>query len=228
MKTKAILFLIGSILFPALANAQDTIYAGSIPSEEYFRQINEQMKIMEYALQEQFKALEINTDSLEKNLERLRIQFENIPEPVIPEDFMKDFQLYFPQDIHVDFPEEFNFDFFQDFRFNVDMDVFSTTVNLDGTSGKKEVLIIVEETTPSMMIDINGEVSSGIVKVEILDPAGKKQGGFSVENSDAPGGEVANGIINKNVKSPATGKWKVVISSDKAVGKVFVSSIQQP
>jgi len=208
MKNRAILSAIIVILLLGTtiksAACQDTIYTGSFPSAEDLKAIQEQMKVMEFALQEQFKALDLNSESLEKNLESIREQLENMPKIEIPEDFMKEFQ------------------------FNFERNMFATTVKLEGESGKKEVVIVVEEENPFLHLNINGSVKTGSVRVEIIDPSGKRQGSFTIENSDNGNGEMVNSSINKNIKNPSTGKWKIQVTSEKATGNIYVSSMQMP
>ncbi len=239
MKTRARLFALLLILVPGSAGltiqAQDTIYTGAFPSPEAFKELTEQLRIMEFTLQENLKDLEFNADSLAFNLDRLRMDLENLPRPLIPEDFMYDLQenlLMFQEDFLKDFQEEnyfhFQEDFMRDFDENFQKRFFATTVDLEAESGKKEVIINVEEEIPVLYININGGIKTGNVKVEIFDPEGKKQGSFYIENTDINSKDAVNGSLNKNINMPLTGNWKVMINSEKASGHIFISSMQHP
>jgi hypothetical protein len=131
-------------------------------------------------------------------------KLKNLPDPlVIPDDIAKNFG--------------------NDF----DRDVFTTTVNLKGESKTKEIVVNVEKKIPVMFLIIKGGVKSGIISVEIYDPNGKKQGGFSIESDNSKIGEIVNGSINKSLKRPIIGNWKIKIDSDKAIGDIFITSIQK-
>jgi len=209
MKKRAILFLVSVVFLLFGINSrtvlcQDTIATGSFPSTESFKTMTEGWKIMEQAFKEQFKALDLNTDSLKYYLELLNEQIKNLPDPmVIPDDIAKSFGN------------------------NFDRNVYTTTVNLKGESKIKEVVVNVEEKIPVMFLIINGGVKSGIISVEIYDPNGKKQGGFSIESDDSKNGEIVNGSINKSLKKPMIGNWKIRVDSDKAIGNVFITSMQK-
>lgn len=238
MKTRAILFFVQILLITAIYNqpaaGQDTIYPGSFPSSEAFKELTEQLRIMELTLQENLKNLEFNSDSLAMRLDELRINMEQLPRPLIPEDLMYDLQQnlkVFEEDFMKDFQEEkyfqFQEEFLRDFEENFSKGYFSNTIQLKEESGKKEVLIKVEEDVPAISVNINGAITNGQVRVEIFDPAGKKQGSFSIENTNSSSKEVVNGSLNKNINSPAKGDWKVVVNAEKASGHIFINSMQQ-
>jgi len=208
MKKRAILYLAIAMLLielPKTIFGQDTIIVGSFPSAESLKTFTEDMEIMQEALKKQLKDFHINHDSFMKQME-------------IFKDQMKDF--------HID-PIVIPDDFSQSFGNTFDKDMFATTVNLQGESKPKEVIVKVEKEIPVMFLTINGGIKSGSVSVEIYDPNGKKQGSFTIENDADENSEVTNGSINRSFKAPMKGKWKVRVDSNKAYGNVFITSIQK-
>jgi len=209
MKKRAILFLV-SVMFIQVTTSkttlgQDTIVGGSFPSAESFKSMTEVWEIMEDAFKEQLKALDINTDSLMKQMELLKEQMEKFPlDPfVIPDDIANNFGK------------------------NFERVVFATTINLKGESKTKEIVVNVEQEIPVMFLIINGSVKSGKAIIEIYDPKGNKQGSFTIENENNENNELVNSSINKSLKKPMLGEWKVKVDSDKAIGNVFITTMQK-
>ena len=208
MKKRAILILATTlILFGTKLKTvygQDTIVAGSFPSTESLNSMTNALGIMEEALMEQLKALDMNSDSLKYYMGLLNEQMKNLPDPFV-----------IPDDIATTFGNNF------------DRDVFATTVNLKGESKTEEIVVRVKKKIPVMFLIINGVVKSGNIIVEIFDPNGMKQGSFSIENDDKNNGEVVNSSMNKSLKAPIKGKWKVKINSVNAHGNINITSMQK-
>ena len=120
MKKKAIIFILSVIFIQILiinfTQGQSTIVKDPFHSDEPFKTISESFKIMEKALEEQFEALNMNTDSLEYYLGLLEEHLENFPNP-----------LPFPGDITKNFENNYN------------RNIFTTTLNLKGESKKEEI-----------------------------------------------------------------------------------------
>jgi hypothetical protein len=73
---------------------------------------------------------------------------------------------------------------------------------------------------------INCDLTSGDAVIELIDPAGKKQGKFSVVASDS-GSYQSRGKLERNIDSPINGVWVVRIVAKSAKGNVYIRSQQE-
>lgn len=104
----------------------------------------------------------------------------------------------------------------------------SSTLPLQGESTTKELEVKIEKTVSVLTLTLKGEVESGRIKLEIIDPDGKNQGGYTIEGNGRGRKEPVSGVSEKQYPSPAIGVWKVKVVSNKAVGTVTLISNQKP
>lgn len=99
------------------------------------------------------------------------------------------------------------------------------TIQLDKDSKTEEVFIEVKPKTQKLQLQINSNIWSGKLTIELYDPGDVKQGNFSIGtqlNSDKK--EMVNGNITKVVTEPQAGKWKIKIIPADASGTIRVHS----
>jgi len=208
MKKRAILIFITTLFFLGAklttTIGQDTIVAGSFPAIESLSSNIDALGIMQEALKEQLKALEINSDSLNYYMELLNDQMKKVPNAfAIPDDIAKNYGSDFVREQHIEF------------------------IELKGKVETKNILINVEKEIPVMFLVINGEVNIGKSIIEIYDPNNIQQGSFKIQNKKDENNQSVNSSINKTFKKPILGEWKVKVQSDKAFGNVIITSIQK-
>ena len=104
----------------------------------------------------------------------------------------------------------------------------SSTLPLQGESTTKELSVKVYEAASVLTLTLKGELASGRIKLEIVDPEGKNQGGYTIEGNGRGREERVSGVSEKQYPSPAIGVWKVKVVSNKAVGTVTLISNQKP
>jgi len=103
---------------------------------------------------------------------------------------------------------------------------FNEKINF--TSSDTDYTIILEVNKPLTHIDVKftSLIDKGDMVIEILDPNGKREGGFELEAKDAndPKGKSTsvNGIMGKRINNPLKGEWTIKIELAKAEGVVDV------
>lgn len=125
----------------------------------------------------------------------------------------------------------------------------SVNFTFDNTTEVKEIKVPIAPDLKQVKFHFSGKIKSGSLKVRILDPNGKKTGGFQLESHtrDSSGKQekdpdpenntfaysivgdsnsTASGSMNKEVSKPIPGLWKIEITVAKATG-MLVSGIQQ-
>lgn len=97
------------------------------------------------------------------------------------------------------------------------------TIKLEKDSKTEEVIIPIKQKTQKFELMINSSVTIGKLKIELYDPNDIKQGNFTVGtqlNSEKK--EIVNGHIQKSLKEPLSGNWKVKIIPTDATGSVKI------
>jgi len=97
------------------------------------------------------------------------------------------------------------------------------TIKLEKDSKTEEVIIPIKQKTQKFELMINSSVTIGKLKIELYDPNDIKQGNFTVGtqlNSEKK--EIVNGNIQKSLKEPLSGNWKVKIIPTDATGSVKI------
>ena len=111
--------------------------------------------------------------------------------------------------------------------------LLSENFTISGKDSEPIVVRINVTNRSSLFFNLNGEISSGTVMMEILNPEGKKRGEFSLEHlkgSSVPPGTVysgtSSGSMNKVFNSPETGEWSVKITPEKSDCQINISVAQ--
>jgi hypothetical protein len=99
-------------------------------------------------------------------------------------------------------------------------------------SEPKVVKINVTEIS-TLFFNLNGEISSGTVMIEIFNPRGKKEGELSLERlykssprTESGSSGTSSGSLSKTINSPETGEWSVKITPEKSDCHVNISVAQ--
>lgn len=101
------------------------------------------------------------------------------------------------------------------------------TLRLQGDSKTTELEVKVEKAVSVLTLTLKGELESGRIKLEIIDPDGKLQGGYTMEGNGRGRKELVSGVSVKQYPSPEIGAWTVKVVSNKAVGSVALISNQK-
>lgn len=160
--------------------------------------------VMQEALMEQLKALEINSDSLSYYMGILNEK-------------MKDLDLSFS--IPDDIAKEYGSDFEREHNNQI--------IELKGETKTKDIIVDIDKNIPALFFVINGKINSGTAVIELYDPNNKQQGRFKIQNENGVDNKSVNNTIHKTFKNPKLGEWKLKVIADKAVGDIVVSSIQK-
>ncbi len=130
---------------------------------------------------------------------------------------------------------------------------FEKQFKFDRESDTKEIFIPVETGTKFLNFNFKGDIDAGILWISILDPKGKKEGGFTLEaldkkssssnsntNSNSNNGNKthtytivqskkgsASGNMSKTIDNPSFGKWQVRIVTKNLEGVLKVMIAQQ-
>jgi flagellar biosynthesis GTPase FlhF len=104
---------------------------------------------------------------------------------------------------------------------------------MSGEDSKMKSVNIKVTNENALFFNINGEINSGNILIEILNPNGKKEGELSLEhrqNSTPKTGTMysgkTSGSLNKTINSPESGEWSVKFTSEKSIGHVNISVSQ--
>jgi hypothetical protein len=205
MKNRAILFM--SITLILMGFKLDTVSAQDSKTNSLVDSLNSTTAafgIMQEALLEQLKALEISSDSLQYYMGMLNEK-------------TKDLQLSFS------IPEEIAKEYGDDFEREHNNEI----IELKGETKTRNILVNVEKNIPVLFIVINGKINSGTTVIELYDPNNKQLGSFKLQNKNDKNNKSVNNKINKTFKNPIPGGWKVKVLSEKATGNIVVSTIQK-
>lgn len=106
--------------------------------------------------------------------------------------------------------------------------VINRDIELKGNTSDEQITIDIEADCPRLSLKVMSIIQAGVLKIEIIDPAGVNQGSFSVE-SQISGGESqresVEGQINKMIKDPIAGTWVIRIKSTKAHGRLRINTL---
>lgn len=115
----------------------------------------------------------------------------------------------------------------------------SRSISLHEDSKKENIFIKVEEQTMLLELQIVSKLRLGELTIEIYNPAGERQGNYSVGSQTSGNGikksmngiekyieEYVHGEINKHLIGPLVGEWRVTILPKKAKGDVIINTVQ--
>ena len=98
-------------------------------------------------------------------------------------------------------------------------------ISMERDSKSEEVILNIDDDVDSFDLIINSSVTAGVLKIEVYDPKGNNQGTFSVGRQlNAQKSEQVNGKINKALKDPQSGNWKVNIVPTETTGTVIIQT----
>ncbi|GET33859.1 hypothetical protein PbJCM13498_27220 [Prolixibacter bellariivorans] len=120
----------------------------------------------------------------------------------------------------------------EEWRKNV-KSLLDENVTLSGKDSKaKSVKLEVAQRNP-LFFNVDGEINSGNVLIEIFNPKGQKEGELSLEHHRESGSKTNSGLsdntsgsLNKIINSPETGDWVVTITPEKSTGHIHISIAQ--
>ena len=98
-------------------------------------------------------------------------------------------------------------------------------IRLEANSKPEKVILDIDENVARFELVINITVTSGKLKIEVYDPKGNIQGTFLVGtqlNSEKL--ERVSGNINKSLKDPQSGSWKISIIPAEATGSITIQT----
>ncbi|NQY05243.1 MAG: hypothetical protein HRT68_03305 [Flavobacteriaceae bacterium] len=96
-------------------------------------------------------------------------------------------------------------------------------IELKDDSKPEEVAIIVGDQDSQLMVQIFSIISKGKLVIELYDPFGTKQGKFSVAaQMSATKKEKVQGSMNKRLRDPKSGDWKIKILPKNVEGSILV------
>ena len=101
-----------------------------------------------------------------------------------------------------------------------------TIFNLDKSTFEKEYLVEVEPGQKMFGFSLKGKINKGDLKVDILDPTGKRMCGFGLKTTDDNGKQMdaqAKGTGEDFYDDPVPGTWKIIIHAVKAKGYLKMS-----
>ena len=98
-------------------------------------------------------------------------------------------------------------------------------ITLETVSKSQEVILNIEGGVERFELNINSVVNTGDLKIELYDPRGKNQGVFALGTQlDAGNSERVDGNIQKSLKDPQSGAWRVKILPSEATGTVTIQT----
>ena len=97
------------------------------------------------------------------------------------------------------------------------------TISFSKESKPETVVLDVSKKTNVFNINIDGRISDGLLVVEIRNPKNVIQGEFKINTQlSADYEEDVMARINKQIKNPEAGEWKVLLKPTKAEGRVMI------
>ena len=109
-------------------------------------------------------------------------------------------------------------------------------IRLFGDSAQEEITVKIDKKTDRFSLSINSHIEAGKLTIEIYDSHNEKRGNFSVGSQigadqsakDKTKGkrEDVRGQINKSVREPISGNWKIKIIPIKAKGIISIKTQQ--
>ena len=98
-------------------------------------------------------------------------------------------------------------------------------IELDKDSEKEEIIIDVKENTQKFRLSINSGIENGTLTIELYDPKNVKKGNFTIGTQlKSSKRETVNGDINKSIKEPEVGQWKVMIIPKNVSGAIQIKT----
>ena len=103
----------------------------------------------------------------------------------------------------------------------------------DGDSVKQKFVLPIDQPVNRLSFDITSSIQGGEITIEIYDPAGIRQGRYSVGTQIATDPskngvpkEIVNGTIQKYIDNPINGSWQVVFLPAKTNGTINMGITQ--
>ena len=120
----------------------------------------------------------------------------------------------------------------EEWRNNV-KSLLDENVTMSGNDSKTKSIKLKVAQQNTLFFNVDGEINSGNVLIEIFNPKGQKEGELSLEHHKAstPQTEArllgnTSGSLNKTINSPETGDWVVKITPEKSNGHINISVAQ--
>lgn len=114
----------------------------------------------------------------------------------------------------------------QDDKFPESRYDFNHEIELSPESKSDEIKIQVPKESKSMRLNIQCFTDAGQVQIELFNPAGGKEGYFTVGTEPRPGKkEKATGSMRKNITEPEIGEWTVKIIPNQPKAKVSIRAM---
>jgi len=111
--------------------------------------------------------------------------------------------------------------------------IFNKSITISGNNSKTKIVKVKVTKSNTLFFNVSGEINSGNVLIEILDPKGQKQGELSLEHHKSSTRKTGQIFSNKNSGSvnnindaPETGDWVVKITPNKSNGHIHISVAQ--
>lgn len=111
--------------------------------------------------------------------------------------------------------------------------LLNENITLSGEDSKIRSVKIIVTNKNALFFNIYGDINSGNVLIEILNPNGKKEGELSLEHrTDSTPKTVTklsgntSGSLNKTINSPEIGDWLIKITPEKSNGNINISVAQ--
>ena len=105
--------------------------------------------------------------------------------------------------------------------------------NMTGKDSKIKSVEIVVSKKNTLFFNIDGDINSGKVLIEIFNPKGKKEGDLSLEHQKESVFKRKNkftgstsGSLNKTINTPEIGTWLVKVTPEKTKGNISISVAQ--
>lgn len=99
-------------------------------------------------------------------------------------------------------------------------------IKLKDDSKIEEVEIFVGDQDRELELQIRSSVSKGKLLIELYDPSGKKQGKFSIGTQmSSEKKERVQGTMNKRLKDPKPGSWKVKIIPKNVEASILIEVV---
>lgn len=99
-------------------------------------------------------------------------------------------------------------------------------IQFENDTKTEEIIINIKEKTPVMELNINGRVSYGTLNVEVFNPKGERirRVKIKVKLKKLDENGISIGEINKFIKNPELGNWKVKLSAAKVTGEIKIKA----
>lgn len=105
---------------------------------------------------------------------------------------------------------------------------FERNITLNNDSKPENVTVTIEPGTETIDLMISSTIETGKLKIELLNPAGIKQGNFTVETQlNGNKRERVAGKLQKSLEEPQPGDWKIKIVPTAVKGSVQIQTLHR-